>query len=139
MSTATSSRAANGAGSPQTFAGLSDRVDGKWVDAASGETFATLNPATEESLGSGAHGAAQDNELAVGAARRCFDDERSDWRRMTPSERGVVREEIFGPVVCAIPFDSEDDVSQSGNGGREMGHNALENYLETKSVVAQLA
>src|ERR1019366_5337308 len=37
-----------------------------------------------------AHGAAEDIELAVGAARRCFDDERSDWRRMTPSERGKV-------------------------------------------------
>ena len=37
-----------------------------------------------------AHGAAEDIELAVRAARRRFDDERSDWRRMTPSERGKV-------------------------------------------------
>jgi phenylacetaldehyde dehydrogenase len=103
----------------------------------------------------------------------------------------VEREEIFGPVVCAIPFSSEDDdVIRSGNDtnyglasgiwtrdinkahrtanrlragtvwincysvfdaampfggykesgwGREMGHNALDNYLETKSVVTQLA
>ena len=43
-----------------------------------------------ESLGWVAHGATEDVELAVGAARRCFDDERSDWRRMTPSERGKV-------------------------------------------------
>ena len=35
-----------------------------------------------------AHGAAEDIELAVAAARRAFDDQRSDWRRMTPSERG---------------------------------------------------
>jgi phenylacetaldehyde dehydrogenase len=56
----------------------------------SGKTFETLNPATEESLGWVARGAAQDIELAVDAARRCFDDERSDWRRMTPSERGKV-------------------------------------------------
>ena len=60
------------------------------MEAASGKTFETLDPATEESLGSVAHGAAEDIELAVGAARRCFDDERSDWRRMTPSERGKV-------------------------------------------------
>jgi phenylacetaldehyde dehydrogenase len=109
----------------------------------------------------------------------------------TTPDMKVVREEIFGPVVCAIPFDSEDDdVIHSGNDtsfglasgiwtrdinkahrtahrlragtvwincysvfdaavpfggykesgwGREMGHNALENYLETKSVVTQLA
>ena len=65
-------------------------IDGEWVEAASGKTFETLNPATEESLGWVAHGAAEDIDLAVGAARRCFDDERSDWRRMTPSERGKV-------------------------------------------------
>ncbi len=65
-------------------------IDGEWVEAASGKTFETFNPATEESLGWVAHGAAEDIELAVGAARRCFDDERSDWRRMTPSERGKV-------------------------------------------------
>src|SRR6186997_3615903 len=65
-------------------------IDGEWVEAASGKTFETLNPATEEILGRVAHGAAEDIELAVGAARRCFDDERSDWRRMTASDRGKV-------------------------------------------------
>jgi phenylacetaldehyde dehydrogenase len=90
-------------GAPPTSAGLSEGlpqyvqdfvrkprrllIDGEWVEAASGKTFQTLDPATEESLGWVAHGGAQDIELAVGAARRCFDDERSDWRRMTPSER----------------------------------------------------
>jgi phenylacetaldehyde dehydrogenase len=33
-------------------------IDGEWVDAASGKTFETFNPATEESLGSVAHGTA---------------------------------------------------------------------------------
>jgi phenylacetaldehyde dehydrogenase len=34
----------------------------------------------------------------------------------TTPDMQVVREEIFGPVVCAIPFDSEgDDVIQRGN------------------------
>jgi phenylacetaldehyde dehydrogenase len=27
----------------------------------------------------------------------------------------VEREEIFGPVVCAIPFDSSDDIVAEGN------------------------
>jgi phenylacetaldehyde dehydrogenase len=108
----------------------------------------------------------------------------------TTLDMKVVREEIFGPVVCAIAFGSEKDVVHSGNEtsfglasgiwmrdlnkahrtahrlragtvwincysvfdaakpfggykesgwGRQMGHNALENYLETKSVVTQLA
>jgi phenylacetaldehyde dehydrogenase len=106
MSTSVSSRPTNGAGSSQALAGLPeglaqqsqdvDRkpghllIDGEWVEAASGKTFGTLNPATEESLAQVAHGAAEDIERAVAAARRCFDDERSNWRRMTPSERGKV-------------------------------------------------
>jgi phenylacetaldehyde dehydrogenase len=76
----------------QDFVGTTGKllIDGDWVEAASGKTFETLNPATEESLGSVAHGEAEDIDRAVSAARRCFDDERSDWRRMTPSERGKV-------------------------------------------------
>ena len=65
-------------------------IDGQWVEAVSGKTFETFDPATEERLGRVAHGAAEDIDLAVAAARRCFDDQRSDWRRMTPSERGKV-------------------------------------------------
>ena len=106
MPISTPSRVTNGAGSPETSAnlprGVAQRVqefvskpgrlliDGEWVEAASGKRFETFNPATEESLGWVAHGAIEDVELAVAAARRCFDDERSDWRRMTPSERGKV-------------------------------------------------
>ena len=106
MSTVTPSRAIDAAVSPEALATLPEDlaqpardflrkpgrllIDGEWVEAASGKTFETLNPATEESLGRVAHGAAEDIELAVAAARRCFDDERSDWRRMTPSERGKV-------------------------------------------------
>jgi phenylacetaldehyde dehydrogenase len=46
----------------------------------------------------------------------------------------VEREEIFGPVVCASPFGG-----YKGSGwGREMGHQVLNNYLETKSVVTAL-
>ena len=65
-------------------------IDGNWVEAVSGRTFETFDPATEQSLGSVAHGEAVDVDLAVAAARRCFDDQRSDWRRMTPSERGRI-------------------------------------------------
>ncbi|KAA1257786.1 Phenylacetaldehyde dehydrogenase [Rubripirellula obstinata] len=105
------------------------------------------------------------------------------------SDMSVVREEIFGPVVAAMPFGDESDlVSQANNSsyglaagiwtrdiskahrfakqvkagtvwincysifdaalpfggykqsgwGREMGHAALENYLQTKSVCISL-
>ncbi len=62
-------------------------IDGDWVDAASGKTFETLNPATEEKLADVAHGEAEDIDRAVKAARRAFADD-SPWRRMNPSDRG---------------------------------------------------
>ncbi len=61
-------------------------IDGKWVDATSGKTFATLDPSTEEALVQVAEGDKQDVDLAVKAARRAF--ETGPWRKMTPSERG---------------------------------------------------
>src|SRR6202142_3400316 len=62
-------------------------IDGEWVPAASGRTFDTINPATEEKLGEVAHGDAEDIDRAVRAARAAFDYE-GPWRRMTPSARG---------------------------------------------------
>jgi phenylacetaldehyde dehydrogenase len=62
-------------------------IDGQWVPAASGETFETINPATEETLASVAHGKEEDINRAVKAARRAFADD-SPWRRMNASDRG---------------------------------------------------
>jgi phenylacetaldehyde dehydrogenase len=62
-------------------------IDGEWVEAASGKTFETINPATEEVLGEVAHGEEEDVDRAVRAARKAFDDD-APWRKMTPSERG---------------------------------------------------
>ncbi len=52
-------------------------IDGKLADAASGATFANVNPATEEVIGQVADGGAADMDRAIGAARRAFDD--TDW------------------------------------------------------------
>ena len=52
-------------------------IDGELVDAASGATYANVNPATEEEIGHVADGGADDMERAIGAARRAFDE--SDW------------------------------------------------------------
>src|SRR6202789_2385025 len=61
-------------------------IDGKWVNAVSGKTFPTYNPATGEVLAQVAEGDAQDIDLAVKAARKAFDN--GPWSRMTASERG---------------------------------------------------
>ena len=61
-------------------------IDGKWVEAASGKTLTTYDPATEEPLAEVPAGDKEDVYRAVRAARRAF--ESGPWRRMTPSERG---------------------------------------------------
>ncbi len=61
-------------------------IDGQWVEAASGKTFTTFDPATEEPLAEVAAGDKEDVDRAVKAARKAF--ESGPWRRMTASERG---------------------------------------------------
>src|SRR2546423_2070267 len=61
-------------------------INGKWVDSVSGQTFATLNPATGEKLVDVAAGDKADIDLAVKAARKAFEE--GPWSKMTTSERG---------------------------------------------------
>ncbi|MGE0298977.1 aldehyde dehydrogenase family protein [Pseudonocardia sp.] len=64
-------------------------INGEWVDSASGETFETVNPATEEVLASVAKGGAEDADRAVRAARTAFEDG-SAWRTMPHGQRGKI-------------------------------------------------
>ena len=64
-------------------------INGEWVDAASGKTFDSINPATEEVIASVAHGDAEDAYRAVRAARAAFDDG-SGWRTMPHGKRGRI-------------------------------------------------
>src|SRR5215470_1259609 len=59
-------------------------IDGKWVEAVSGKTFDSINPATGEVLATVAEGDAEDIDRAVKAARRAFD---GPWRKWKPFER----------------------------------------------------
>lgn len=64
-------------------------INGEWVDAASGKTFDSVNPATEELLAAVAHGEAEDVDRAVRAARAAFDDGAA-WRKMPHGQRGRI-------------------------------------------------
>ncbi|NOG71387.1 aldehyde dehydrogenase family protein [Roseicella sp. DB1501] len=59
-------------------------IDGKWLEAASGKTFETTNPATGEVLARVAEGDAEDIDRAVAAARRAFT---GPWSKFKPFER----------------------------------------------------
>ena len=57
-------------------------INGKWVNAASGKTFPTYNPATGEVLAHVAEGDKEDINRAVDAARAAFD--KGPWRKLHP-------------------------------------------------------
>jgi gamma-glutamyl-gamma-aminobutyraldehyde dehydrogenase len=63
-------------------------IDGQFVDAASGRTFDSINPATGAVLARVAECDAEDVDRAVAAGRRAFEDGR--WSRMAPGDRKAV-------------------------------------------------
>ena len=91
MATAAQSDATAIAPEVRQFIGKRTRrmlIDGKWVEAASGKTLTTFDPATEEPLAEVPAGEKEDIDRAVRAARRAF--EAGPWRTMTASERGRI-------------------------------------------------
>jgi aldehyde dehydrogenase (NAD+) len=61
-------------------------IGGAWVEAQSGETFPTYNPATEELLANSAKSAAADVLAAVSAAKNAY----KNWRLVPAPRRGEV-------------------------------------------------
>jgi len=60
-------------------------IDGQWVDAESGKTFTTPNPATGETLAEVAEADAADIDKAVAAARRAYEGK---WSKLSARDRG---------------------------------------------------
>src|SRR5439155_7254382 len=62
-------------------------IDGQSVDAASGATFTTMNPATEEPITTVAEAGPEDVDRAVRAARAALE---GPWSKMKPIDRSRV-------------------------------------------------
>jgi aldehyde dehydrogenase (NAD+) len=63
-------------------------IGGKWVPSASGKTFETIHPATEEVICEVAEGDKEDVDAAVDAARDAF--ENGPWASMDARDRGAL-------------------------------------------------
>ena len=61
-------------------------IGGKWLPAASGKTFNTIHPATEEIIAQVAEADADDVDLAVEAARDALEE--GPWGTMDARDRG---------------------------------------------------
>src|ERR671927_311000 len=85
-------------------------IGGEWVDAASGETFETLSPATGELLGTFPRSTAEDVDRAVEAAKEAY----RDWRLVPAPERGNI---LFR--FAELLVEHKDELSELMS--REMG------------------
>jgi len=72
-------------------------IGGEKVDAADGATFETIDPATANVITTVAQAGPADVDRAVAAARAAF-EEGSDWRKMTPGDRGRAMTRLAGLV-----------------------------------------
>jgi acyl-CoA reductase-like NAD-dependent aldehyde dehydrogenase len=72
-------------------------IDGRYVDAVSGETFDCVSPVDGRSIARVASTAAADVDRAVAAARRSFED--GAWSRMAPRERKRVLLRFAGLIL----------------------------------------
>ncbi len=77
-------------------------IDGRSTDAASGETYDVVDPASEEVIAQVPKGGVADAEEAVRAAREAFDD--GPWPRM----KAVERAEILTRAAALMRERSED-------------------------------
>lgn len=77
-------------------------IGGRWTPAASGKTFDTIHPATEEVIAQVAEGDAEDVDAAVAAARDAF--ENGPWSRIDARDRG----KLLYRLADLIEEESED-------------------------------
>jgi len=89
-------------------------IDGELINAAHGEQFDNLSPATGLVLGQTAAAQPQDMDRAIGAARRAFDE--SDWstnralrkrcldqlQEAIEADKEALREELIAEVGCPV-------------------------------------
>jgi len=98
-------------------------IDGEFRDSASGKTFATINPATEEEITQVAEGGAEDIDLAVKAARRAFDS--GPWSRMDARDRGRLMFKLADLIESRIDELAELETLDNGKPLKESRHGDL--------------
>ena len=85
-------------------------IDGKWVDADSGKTFRTYNPATGEAVAEVPLAGPSDVDKAVAAARRAF----PGWAKKTQAERSAVVQRIADAVRAHSAELSQWEIMEHG-------------------------
>ncbi len=98
-------------------------IGGNWVPAASGKTFETINPATEEVITQVAEGDAEDVDRAVKAARQAF--EKGPWAKMDARDRGRLMFKLADLIEEDIDELAQLETLDNGKPIRESRHGDL--------------
>src|SRR5690242_511057 len=72
-------------------------VDGQWIDAAAGDTFAVTNPADGSVIAQVASVGAAETRRAIEAAARAL----PAWRAKTAKERGALLKKWYDLILAA--------------------------------------
>lgn len=94
-------------------------INGERVDAADGQTFASLDPFRGEDWAEIPRGAKADADRAVAAAHAAFED--GPWRRMHPGERGALMRRLAALIAENAGELAEIEVNDNGKLVAEMG------------------
>jgi acyl-CoA reductase-like NAD-dependent aldehyde dehydrogenase len=102
-------RSADRAAADDGFAML---IDGEWVGARNGATFACVNPYTEESWGRIPRAEAQEVDRAVRSARRAFDAD--GWPQTLPARRAALLRRLGQLVEANADALARQQVRENG-------------------------
>jgi aldehyde dehydrogenase (NAD+) len=102
-------------------------IDGKFVDAESGKTFTTPNPATGEVLAEVAEGDKADIDKAVDAARRAFDGK---WSKVSARDRGRMMYKLSQLVEARTKELAELETADNGKPIKETSYVDLPQVAE---------
>ena len=91
-------------------------INGEYVEAQSGETFTTYDPATGQPIGEVAKAGREDSVRAIEAARKAFDE--GPWPRMSGKERGDKLNQIADAIEAKAGAFAE---MESRDGGAASG------------------
>lgn len=110
-------------------------IDGHWVQAADGATFAVENPADRTTIGMVPRGGREDVDRAVAAARRAF----PAWARMAPRERGRLLAQIADATAARAEEMAQLIAQETGNAIRTQARGEVHATVDVFRYFAGLA
>ncbi|MDQ3991169.1 MAG: aldehyde dehydrogenase family protein, partial [Actinomycetota bacterium] len=112
-------------------------IDGQLVDAASGETFDSIDPSTGEAFATVAKAGPEDVRAATEAARRAFDE--GPWRAMRGRDRARALLAVADQIKKAGKELGELEARDSGGTIRKARNADIAMAISTFRVYAEMA